>query len=169
MQMRGPAGAGGLPGHPHGGPGYITRRTPCRRPTGDTGLVRERFAVPVRAWLSQAWAFARSAEPRTPLSRRAILTDIAIALVALVASLLAVRATYVGQPAQYAVNPRTNVVIVTGVTQIQQVWRHALPAVLFSSLPLAARRRFPLGAFVVLLAGALATQMYATDVTFLAI
>jgi signal transduction histidine kinase len=131
--------------------------------------VRERFAIPVRAWLSQAWAFARSAEPRAPLSRRAILTDIAIAAVALVASLFAVRATYVGQPAQIAVDPHTRVVVVVGVTQLQQVWEHAWPAVLFTSLPLAARRRFPLGAFVVLLLGTLATQRYATDVTFLAI
>jgi len=125
--------------------------------------------VPVRAWLSQAWAFARSAEPRAPLSRRAILTDIAIAAVALVASLLAVRATYVGQPAQLAVDPHTGVVAVVGVTQVRPVWEHALLAILFTSLPLAARRRFPLCAFVVLLAGTLATQRYATDVTFLAI
>jgi signal transduction histidine kinase len=131
--------------------------------------VRERFAVPVRAWLSHAWAFARSAEPRAPLSRRAILTDIAIAAVALVASLFAVGATYVGQPALFAVDPRTNAVVVVGVTQVQQVWGHALLAVLFTSLPLAARRRYPLGAFVVLLAGTLATQNYATLVTFLAI
>lgn len=131
--------------------------------------MRERFARPVRAGLSQAWAFARSAEPRAPLSRRAVVTDVAIAAVALVASLLAVRATYAGQPAQFAVDPRTGVVAVVGVTQVQQVWGHALPAILFTSLPLAARRRFPLGAFVVLLAAALATQRYATDVTFLVI
>jgi signal transduction histidine kinase len=131
--------------------------------------VKERFAVPVRPWLSQAWAFARSAEPRAPLSRRAILTDIAIAAVALVASLLAVRATYVGQPAQFAVDAHRGVVVVVGVTQVQQVWGHALPAILFTSLPLAVRRRFPLSAFVVLLLGTLATQRYATDVTFLAI
>jgi signal transduction histidine kinase len=56
-----------------------------------------------------------------------------------------------------------------GVTPLQEVWKHGLPAVLFTSLPLAARRRFPLSAFVVLLAGTLATQRYATDVTFLAI
>ena len=131
--------------------------------------MRERFAVPVRPWLSQAWAFARSAEPRAPLSRRAILTDIAIAAVALVASLLAVRATYAGQPAQFVWDARAGVVRVVGVTQVQQVWGHALPAILFTSLPLAARRRFPLSAFVVLLFGTLATQRYATDVTFLAI
>jgi len=131
--------------------------------------VRERFAVPVRAWLSQAWAFARSAEPRAPLSRRAILTDIAIAAVALAASLLVVRATYAAQPAQYGVDPGTGALVVVGVTGVQQVWEHAFLAICFTSLPLAARRRFPLGAFVVLLAGTLATQSYATDVTFLAI
>ena len=131
--------------------------------------MRERFGVPVRAWLSQALAFARSAEPRAPLSRRAILTDIAIAAVALVASLLAVRATYAGQPAQFALDPRSGNVVVVGVTPLLEVWKHGLPAVLFTSLPLAARRRFPLSAFVVLLFGALATQRYATDVTFLAI
>jgi signal transduction histidine kinase len=131
--------------------------------------VKERFAVPVRPWLSQAWAFARSAEPRAPLSRRAILIDIAIAAVALVASLLAVRATYAGQPAQFVWDSRAGVVRVVGVTQVQQVWGHALLAILFTSLPLAARRRFPLSAFVVLLLGTLATQRYATDVTFLAI
>ena len=123
----------------------------------------------MRAWLGQVWAFARSAEPRAPLSRRAVLTDIAIAAVALVASLLAVRSTYVGQPAQYALDTRTGDVVVVAVTQIQQVWEHAWPAILFTSLPLAVRRRFPLSAFVVLLAGTLATQGYATDVTFLAI
>jgi signal transduction histidine kinase len=131
--------------------------------------VRERFAVPVRAWLGQAWAFARSAEPRAPLSRRAVLTDIAIALVALAASLLAVRATYAGQPAQFAFDAQTNHVFVVAVTQPRQVWKHAALAILFTSLPLAARRRFPLSAFVVLLAGTLATQNYATEVTFLAI
>jgi signal transduction histidine kinase len=129
--------------------------------------VSERF--PVRAWLSQALAFARSAEPRAPLSRRAILTDIAIATVALVASLLAVRSTYAGQPTQFALDPRTGSVVVVAVTQLQQVWEQAWLAILFTSLPLAARRRFPLSAFVVLLAGTLATRGYATDVTFLAI
>ena len=123
----------------------------------------------MRVWLGQVLAFARSAEPRAPLSRRAILTDIAIAVVALVASLLAIRATYVGQPWQFAVDPRTHSVVVVAVTQAQEVFRHAWPAILLTSLPLAARRRFPLSAFVVLLVGTLATRQYATDVTFLAI
>jgi signal transduction histidine kinase len=123
----------------------------------------------VRAWLSQSVAFARSAEPRAPLPRRAILTDIAIAMAALVASLLAVRSIYAGQPTQFALDPRTGSVVVVSWTQLAVVWEHAWAAILFTSLPLAARRRFPLGAFVVLLAGTLATRGYATDITFLAI
>ena len=47
--------------------------------------------MPVRARLDQALAFVRSAEPRVPLSRRAFVTDIAIAALALVASLILVR------------------------------------------------------------------------------
>jgi signal transduction histidine kinase len=131
--------------------------------------VRERIRVPARAWLSQALAFARSAEPRAPLSRRAILTDIAIAVAALVASLLAVWSTYAGKPTQFALDPRTGSVAVVAVTQLRDVWEHAAPAILLTSLPLAARRRFPLSAFVVLLAGALATRDYATYLTFVVI
>jgi signal transduction histidine kinase len=104
-----------------------------------------------------------------PLSRRAILTDAAIAAAALVASLLAVRSSYANQPSQFALDPSTGSVVVVGVTQLREVWEHAAPAMLLTSLPLAARRRFPLSAFVVLLAGALATKQYTTYVTFLAI
>ena len=122
-----------------------------------------------RSWLSQALAFARSAEPRVPLSRRAVVTDLVIAVVALVASLLAVRSTYGSMPAQFAHDPRTGAVIVKTVMPMDEVWKHAFPAILFASLPLAARRRFPLSAFLVLLLGTLTTRQYATDITFLAI
>jgi signal transduction histidine kinase len=47
--------------------------------------------------------------------------------------------------------------------------KHGLVAAVITSVPLAARRWFPLTAFWVLLLGALATRHYATDVTFLAI
>jgi len=43
--------------------------------------------VTLRAGLARVLAFARSAEPRAPLSRRAILTDTAIAALVLVVSL----------------------------------------------------------------------------------
>jgi signal transduction histidine kinase len=131
--------------------------------------VREHTLVPVRARLVQALAFARSAEPRVPLSRRAIVTDATIAAVALAASLLLVRANYAGKPEHFAVDPRTGAVVVREVAPLLDAWKHAALAILFTSVPLAARRRFPLSAFLVLLAGTLATRQYATDVTFLAI
>jgi len=138
--------------------------------------VRERIRVPVRAWLSQVLAFVRSTEPRAPLSRRAILTDAVIAAVALAASLLAVQAKYAGLPTQFALEPHAGAVtglaptvIGLAATSVAEAWGHAVLAILASSVPLAARRRFPLSAFLVLLAGTLAAKQYATDVTFLAI
>ena len=138
------------PGHPHGGPGYITRRTPRRPGRGDTGLVRERTQVPMRAWLSQAVAFARSAEPRVPLSRRAIVTDIVIAAAGAggVAARGAVQPS-AGQPAAYVLDPATGQVFAQHVSPFVAVWKHAFPAILLTTVPLAVRRRFPLSAFVV--------------------
>jgi len=108
--------------------------------------------MPVRArldqGLSQAVAFARSAEPRVPPSQRAIATDVVIAAVVLAVSLMLARHNSGG---------------------FDQVLKHSIPAVVVTSVPLAVRRRFPLAAFWVLLLGAIATRQYATDVTFLAI
>ena len=50
----------------------------------------------------------------------------------------------------------------------QGLWPPTIVGALAVSAPLAARRRFPLAAFCVLLVGALATRRYATDVTFVA-
>ena len=131
--------------------------------------MRERIRVPVRGWLRQALGFARSAEPRAPLSRRAILTDVLIAAVALAASLLLVRSNYAGKPTQFVVDPHTGALVGQALVPLQEAWQDAAPAMLFTSVPLAARRRFPLSAFLVLLVGTVATREYATDVTFLAI
>jgi signal transduction histidine kinase len=114
--------------------------------------VSEDTRVPVRTWLNQglrqAVAFARSAEPRVSPSRRALATDAVIAAVALALSLILVRHYGAG---------------------FSGLLKHALVAALFTSVPLAARRWFPLTAFWVLLLGAIVTRKYATDVTFLAI
>jgi len=123
--------------------------------------------VPVRARLDQALAFVRSAEPRVPLSRRAFVTDIAIAALALVASLILVRSDAHGL-VTVRPGPR-GLAVVQSADALAQVWKHSAAAILFTSVPLAFRRRFPLAAFVVLLAGVLATRRYATDITFLAI
>jgi signal transduction histidine kinase len=89
----------------------------------------------------QLLAFARSAEPRAVLSRRAVINDVLLAALVTAASLVAVVFTY----------------------------QEYIPAVLVTSVPLAARRRFPLTVFLVVLVGALVTKSYATDVAFLAI
>ena len=96
------------PGHPHDVRGYTTRRTPWRRIRGDNEQVSEDARRPARARLSRALAFVRSAEPRTPLSRRAVLTDIAIAAVVLAVSLSV--AKFGRWPGPVVPDPRTGVV-----------------------------------------------------------
>jgi signal transduction histidine kinase len=131
--------------------------------------VSEDARVPVRAKLDQAVAFVRAAEPRVPLSRRAVVTDVLIAGLALVASLtLAWSGAHGGLAV--APGPGGGVTILRSAAEpLAQLWKHSAVAILFTSVPLAFRRRFPLTAFAVLLAGALAARQYATDVTFLAI
>jgi signal transduction histidine kinase len=91
--------------------------------------------------LGQLLAFARAAEPRTALPRRSAIIDVAIAAAVLAASLAIARASLHG----------------------------AYPAAVLTSVPLAARRRYPLTVFLVVLAAAIVLKNHATDVTFLAI
>jgi signal transduction histidine kinase len=127
--------------------------------------------VPIRTWLSQAVAFARSAEPRIPLSRRAIVTDIVIAAAALMASLLVVRSSLSvsGHPAAYFFDQATGRLFAKQLAPFVALLKHAFPAILITTVPLAVRRRAPLSAFLVVLLGAVAAPRYATAVTFLAI
>src|SRR5215469_15902120 len=154
-------------GHPPDVSGYTTRPTPLRPGRGDNEQVTEDIRGSASAWVGQALAYVRSAEPRVPLSRRAVVTDIVIAAVALVASVLLVRADAHGALTLTA-GPGKTTVVQPGAS-LSQIWKHWAVAILFTSVPLAFRRRFPLAAFWVLLAGALATRHYATDVTFVAI
>ena len=121
-----------------------------------------------QARLARALAFARSAEPRVPLSRRAVLTDTAIAALVLAVSLFVAKLSrWPGQ----LVLARTGVVHATPgqVLSIGDLVKHELVAIVLLSVPLAARRRFPLTSFGVLLVGVIAASQYATDITFLAI
>ena len=135
----------------------------------DNELVSEDKRGTLRAGLARALTFARSAEPRAPLSRRAVLTDIAIAAVVLAVSLSV--AKFGRWPGPVVPDPRTGVVnIMPGqVVSIGDLVRHELVAIVLLSVPLAVRKRFPLTAFGVLLLGAIAATQYATDITFLAI
>jgi signal transduction histidine kinase len=100
----------------------------------------------VRGWLGQARDFVRSAEPRTPMSRRSVVADTVFAGLMLVAAVTDASLIYLGGNLAFAL-------VAAGV----------------ATIPLAARRRFPLAAFLVLVAGALLTRDHATDVTFVAI
>jgi signal transduction histidine kinase len=107
---------------------------------GDNGQVGDNTP----GWLGSAMAFARSVEPSEPLPRRAVRTDLMFAGLALVAALIAIAVTY----------------------RIHEI---NVLAALATSAPLAIRRRFPLAAFVVLLAGIIAAKDYVTDLTFLVV
>ena len=96
-----------------------------------------------RAWLGSALAFVRWTTPREPVPRRAIRADLVLAGVALAIALILARHTY-GELASGPVG-----------------------AAAIASLPLAARRRFPLAAFLVLLVGVFVTKNYAIDLSFL--
>ena len=127
--------------------------------------------MPMRTWLSQAVAFARSAEPRVPVPRRAIVTDIVIAAAALTASLLVVRSSLSvsGHAAAYFLDPATGRVFAQHLSSFVAVGMRAFPAILLTTAPLAVRRRYPMSAFLVILLGAVVAPRYATAVTFLAI
>jgi signal transduction histidine kinase len=119
--------------------------------------------------LSRALAFVRSAEPRAPLSRRAVLADTLIAALVLVVSLFIAKLSR--WPGGLMQDPRTGAVVTTPgqVLSIGDLVKHELVPIVLLSVPLAARRRFPLTALGVLVLGALATRQYATDITFLVI
>jgi signal transduction histidine kinase len=108
---------------------------------GHNGLMSEAEAVTAPSKPRQLLAFARSAEPRAVLSRRSVIFDITFAALVTVASLVAVKITF----------------------------HEGIPAALATSVPLAARRRFPLAVFLFVLVAALITKSHTTDVTVLAI
>jgi signal transduction histidine kinase len=97
--------------------------------------------VPAPSKPRQLLAFARSAEPRAVLPRRLVVNDILFAALVTAASLV------VAEPAYHS----------------------GVPFALATSVPLVARRRFPLAVFLVVLVAALITWSHATDVTVLAI
>src|SRR5215472_5012803 len=136
---------------------------------GDNEVVSEGRRITLRAGLARALVFARSAEPRVPLSRRAILTDTVIAAVVLAVSLVV--ANLSRWPGHLVLDPRTGALTITPgqALSIGDLVNDELTAIVLLSVLLAARRRLPLAALGVLLLGAIATKQYATDITFLAI
>ena len=147
---------------------------PCGGAAGDNELVSEHRRGLVQtglahARLRRALAFARSAEPRAPLPRRAVITDTVIAALVLVVSLFVAKLSR--WPGHLALDPRTGALIITPgqALSLADLVNNELVPIVFLSVPVAARRRLPLTAFGVLVLGAVATRQYATDITFLAI
>ena len=96
-----------------------------------------------RAWLGSALAFVRWTTPREPVPRRAIRADMVLAGVTLILALILAGRTYGG------------------------LGPGPVGAAAIASVPLAARRRFPLAAFLVLLVGVFAAKNYAIDLSFI--
>jgi len=96
-----------------------------------------------RAWPGSVLAFVRWTTPREPVARRAIRTDLVLAGVTLILALLVAKRTY------------------------SDLSGGEVAAAVFATVPLAARRRFPLAAFLVLLVGVFVARKAATDLSFL--
>lgn len=121
----------------------------------------------VNRWLRQVYAALRPEPRRTPLSRRALSADVVLAVL-LTAVALLVAARYPGDgPAslgkvEYGAPdvPRPPVPpgpVPPGPRFIQEeAYTMPWPLIVLSALPLAARRRFPLAAFAVLMTAVLA-------------
>jgi len=127
--------------HPSEVGAYTTLRTPAAAELDHNGLMSEAADGTAPGKLQQLLAFARAAQPRAVLPRRSVINDILFAALMLATSLTVEFISY----------------------------RSGVIAALVTSVPLAVRRRFPLSAFLILAAGAVATTSHATDVTVLAI
>jgi signal transduction histidine kinase len=120
------------------------RPTPTLPRIGDNGPVSEEAASQgPRAWLGSVLAFVRWTTPREPVARRAIRADLVLAGVTLILALFVAKRTYA------------------------DLSGGEVAAAMFASVPLAARRRFPLAAFLVLLLGVFLARNNATDLSFL--
>jgi signal transduction histidine kinase len=117
--------------------------------------------------LSQGIAVVRTGEPRQPLTRRAVVTDLVIAVVALAVALIAAHLTYPANLSPAVLRDGGPAYLFETGSTLAGVPHQAIFAAIAISVPLAARRRFPLGAFLVLLLGVAVTRRYAMDITFL--
>ncbi len=130
-----------------------------------------KWRTTARGWLRRAVAFARSAEPRSAVSRRAVAGDVALAAGFLLVSLIELAGQYRSS------GPAIRLVPVPGGTTVIEVvprqWAGmpaaAIVAAVVTSAPLAARRVLPLTTFWVLVGATAATSPNTTLATFVAV
>jgi hypothetical protein len=125
-----------------------------------------------RAWLAAARTFAVSAEPRARPGRRAIVTDIALAALAALASVIAQLATLPDYAHPYRLAHAHSVLLPVPVPVT--VPAPGIPltgflAIAATTVPLAARRVRPLAAYCIIVLSAMVGHGYLNGVTFLAI
>jgi signal transduction histidine kinase len=161
------------PGHPLDVADYIGWLTPLAARRSHNGQVSEETPPAARGLLRQGLAALRWAEPVSRPSRRALITDSGLAVAVLALSVAAAAVSYsAGHLRQVVVNPLTGQVFMSlqtsGATIAGIAWQ-AVAAAVLTSVPLAFRRLYPLGSFLVLLAAMFTARLYATDVTFLAL
>jgi signal transduction histidine kinase len=113
---------------------------------GDNGPVGDDRVGRALGRMRGALALAGSVEPREPVPRRAVRADIVLAAAVLALALALADLTY------HTLRPAA-----------------VVGAAVAASVPLAARRRFPLAAFIVLVAGVLGAKSYATGLSFLVV
>ncbi|MFF4273664.1 sensor histidine kinase [Streptomyces sp. NPDC001536] len=116
----------------------------------------------VNRWLRQVGAAVRPEPRRTPLSRRALSADVVLAVLLTVVALV-VAARYPGDgPAslgkvEYGAPDLPRPPVPPGPRFVpDETYSPPWPLIVLSALPLAARRRFPLAAFAVLMTAVLA-------------
>jgi signal transduction histidine kinase len=138
------------------------------------GQVSVQWRTTARGWLRRALAFARSAEPRPAVSRRAIAGDAALAAGFLLISLIEAagrhRSGGVGLELVPALDGKSVVVPVRVVVpHAAGLGAAAVAAAVATSVPLAARRILPLTTFWMVLGATAATSHYTTLATFAAV
>jgi signal transduction histidine kinase len=109
-------------------------------------------------------------EPRAPLSRRALLADIAVAALTALASLIALLATIPDAAHPYAVSHIHGAVLAVPANgPAPGVPLAGLLAIAGTTVPLAARRVRPLLAYLIVVSCAMVGHGYLTGVTFIAV
>jgi signal transduction histidine kinase len=160
--------------HPGGGDDYTRGGTANRRMTGHNERVNVKWRSTARGWLRGAVAFARTAEPRSAVSRQAVTGDVALAAGFVLVSLIAVAAKVShSSGAALELIPglpgRSDPIPVEVAGPLTGLGAAAIAAAVATSVPLGARRVLPLTTFWLILGATAATSSYATLATFVAI
>ena len=160
--------------HPGGGDDYTRGGTANRRMAGHNERVNVKWRITARGWLRGAVAFARTAEPRSAVSRQAVAGDVALAAGFVLVSLIAVAAKVShSSGAALELIPglpgKSDPIPIEVGGPLAGLGAAAVAAAVATSVPLAARRVLPLTTFWAILGATAATSYYATLATFVAI